>query len=1203
MRLKHIKLSGFKSFVDSTTVAFPSAMSAVVGPNGCGKSNVIDAVRWVLGESSARNLRGDAMTDVIFNGAAQRKPVSQAMVELLFSNTQGRLQGSLADRSEIAIKRVVTRDGQSHYFLNGSKCRRRDITDVFLGTGLGPRSYAIIEQGMISRLIESKPHELRVFLEEAAGISRYKERRRETELRMQHTRDNLVRLNDVREELGRQLSKLQRQVSTAKRYTELKAQERQLQHELLVLQWQADAAQLQQVQQQATHCQLHLDAMGTEQTQALRQQTVLQNQLEQAKRQLHDTTQQFYLLSNDITRLDQQHQHAQQQQRQLQQQLQQLEQEYTELSHQCHTGALELTALTKSLDEAEQAESLQLAQAEQSAEALAQEQQQLHTLQQHIHRIEQLELQQRQQWHSMQQQVQRAQAAVLQCQTQQQQWREQLRSLDMPTAEAALCSAQATLADTQEQLSASEITWRTEQQQLAEQRLAQQELQLQWHRDELELQHLQKQISSLRLAHQEAAAALPLLAEPSIPPRWATAIAVVLGGLSAAKVLTEAPSHSMLSSIPTDFANSCDEAHQAKRDPQIAAMTCTAMTSTAMTATDYAWVWPHGQDSSSAMGDVLGYVAPNAIDVPPHSPTIDLPTLAQLCPGHYWPDYFATVFAAPTDAQARLWQPHLAIGQSIITPDGTWFGVNWQLAPRPANNALPAQIATQLAEVEAQAAAITQRMQVTETSLTQLSQALQQSVAMQDRLELQHQSARSAHQQAMTAVEVAHTTLTQRGLQQQQWAAQLRQVEQQLPALELALSQAQAQLEQLSELDADTSDEKMQLQQQRDRRQHAVQTAQLQWQHQQQQLQHATHARAELQRRQHTLQLTFNQAQIRQGQCQQQLHALRANADALAEQAQPELQLKLSQLLQAQQQAERAKQAAAAEEDALSAALRQCTHDIQHHQQKIEPLLQQQQRLVQQIAALEAQLRQYQQQLQQAGADINALHAGLASTADIGTWQQRLTQTSAAVAALGAVNLAALDEFAQLQQREQYLQQQHDDLAAALSTLESAIRKIDRETRQTFRQTFDAVNADLQDLFPKVFGGGSAALELTGDDVLEAGVTIMAQPPGKKNSTIHLLSGGEKALTALSLVFSIFRLNPAPFCLLDEVDAPLDDANVGRFCNLVREMSQRVQFVYISHNKIAMEMATQLIGVTMQEPGVSRIVAVDVEDAVKLANA
>ena len=1166
MRLKHIKLSGFKSFVDSTTVAFPSAMSAVVGPNGCGKSNVIDAVRWVLGESSAKNLRGDAMTDVIFNGAAQRKPVSQAMVELLFSNTQGRLQGSLADRSEIAIKRVVTRDGQSHYFLNGSKCRRRDITDVFLGTGLGPRSYAIIEQGMISRLIESKPQELRIFLEEAAGISRYKERRRETELRMQHTRDNLVRLNDVREELSRQLSKLQRQVATAKRYTELKAQERQLQHELLVLQWQADAAQLQQLQQQATHCQLHLDAMGTEQTHALRQQTVLQNQLEQAKRQLHDTTQQFYLLSNDITRLDQQHQHAQQQQRQLQHQLQQLEQDYADLTHQCHHGALELTTLARSLDEAAQAESLQLAQAEQSADALAQEQQQLQTLQQHIHRIEQLELQQRQQWQTMQQQLQRAQAAVLQCQTQQQQWREQLRSLDLPAAETALLSAQVRQAEAQLQLNACETAWRVQQQQLAELRLAQQELQLQWHRDELELQHLQKHISALRQAHHDASAALPLLADPAIPPQWSTAIAVVLGSLAAAKVLRGAPSHTM-------------------------------------TEPEYAWVWPHDQTSSAAMSEASDNSARDAIDVRPDPTAIDLPTLAQLCAGHYWPDYFATVFAAPTAEQARLWQPQLAIGQSIITPDGRWFGVNWQLAPRPTNHRLPALIATQLADVEAQAATIQQQMQATDTSLAQLAQALQQSLASQDELEVQRQSTLSDQQQAITAVEVAQTTLSQRRLQQQQWTAQLHQVEQQLPALELALSQAQAQLEQLSELDADTTDEKMQLQQQRDRQQQAVQTAQLQWQHQQQQLQQATSAHAELQRRQHTQQLTVNQAQRRHAQCQQQLQQLRANAATLAEQAQPELQLKLNQLLQAQQQAERAKQAAAAEEDALSAALRQCTHDIQHHQQKIEPLQQQLQHLGQQMAALEAQLRHYQQQLQHANADINSLQADLPSDADISRWQQRLAQTSAAVAALGAVNLAALEEFAQLQQREQYLQQQHDDLAAALTTLESAIRKIDRETRQTFRQTFDAVNADLQDLFPKVFGGGRAALELTGDDVLEAGVTIMAQPPGKKNSTIHLLSGGEKALTALSLVFSIFRLNPAPFCLLDEVDAPLDDANVGRFCNLVREMSQHVQFIYISHNKIAMEMATQLIGVTMQEPGVSRIVAVDVEDAVKLANA
>jgi len=259
MRLKSISLAGFKSFVDPTRVTLPSNMCAVVGPNGCGKSNIIDAVRWVMGESSAKTLRGESMTDVIFNGTTHRQPVGQASIELLFDNSTGKVGGEYAAYNEISVRRVVSREGASDYFLNGNKCRRRDITDLFLGTGLGPRSYAIIEQGMISRLIESRPEDLRVYIEEAAGISKYKERRRETENRMQRTLDNLDRLTDLREELERNLSHLKRQAQAAERFGEYKEQERELKAQLLVLQRRVQSTV-------ATRAQREIDDFATERT-------------------------------------------------------------------------------------------------------------------------------------------------------------------------------------------------------------------------------------------------------------------------------------------------------------------------------------------------------------------------------------------------------------------------------------------------------------------------------------------------------------------------------------------------------------------------------------------------------------------------------------------------------------------------------------------------------------------------------------------------------------------------------------------------------------------------------------------------------------------------------------------------------------------------------------------------------------------------
>lgn len=1135
MRLKQIKLAGFKSFVDPTTVPFPQAMTAIVGPNGCGKSNVIDAVRWVLGESSAKNLRGDAMTDVIFNGSAQRKPVSQASVELVFENTQGRLAGNLADRSEIAIKRVVTRDAQSLYFLNGSKCRRRDITDIFLGTGLGPRSYAIIEQGMISRLIESKPQELRVFIEEAAGISRYKERRRETENRIKHTRDNLDRLTDVREELGKNIDKLKRQAATAQRYKELKAQERTLRAQLTTIKWLGFNDTLNKLEQQLREQETELQKYQAAQAGDERVLTELREQANTARQQQEQCQQQYYQLGNRISALEQQIVGQSQQQQLLTQQIQQKQlslagfheqqqqeqQQRAELEAQLEELIPELLVLTEQQEEL-QAQLLDAT--EQAAEAQLNWQD---WQQQHYQRREQLQQWRLQLQHWAQQQHQLA--------AQQHKLTEQLARLEPEQAEQELALAEAGHHELAEQVAAlqleqAELTAALAQQQQLSAQATQQRQQWQNQQQVLRIEHQ-------RLSHsqQQTNTSGPLLAEQlQIADGWALAVTLALGALQQAELA----------------------AH----------------------------------DEGKAL-----YVTAAAGDN-----TAPANTLASVVRSGMYPDYFRQILLAADEAQALTMLAQLKPGQSVICAQGKWFGANWgqqsQVSltdSRLLRQERLQQLGQELAEVEqelaAAAAAEQQQLELQQQAQQQLSQLNAALSSQQQTLQQQH-TVVQLKQQALQQVKQQSTQLQQQlaelQLQQQALAASAEQTELQLAEAEQEYQQALTQEQQL---------------QQRQQQARALEET-LRQQLQQRQGQHS-------------------QLQMQQRLCQQQLQSVELNLSRAALQQQQwleqlaELQLQLDEQQDPALQLQEELQATLLQRSDAEQALTSANQQLATIQQQIRELEQGQSGITQRLSSQQKALENLRldaegyrirannmlELLREQQVNMKQVLAELPAGADEAQWQQQLDKTVEAVSRLGAINLAAIEEYEQQAERKAYLDAQHQDLTSALETLETAIRKIDRETRQRFKETFEQVNDGLKQLFPKVFGGGSAYLDLTDDDLLETGVSIMARPPGKKNSTIHLLSGGEKALTALSLVFSIFRLNPAPFCMLDEVDAPLDDANVGRFCNLVREMSDTVQFIYISHNKIAMEMAAQLMGVTMQEPGVSRVVAVDVDDAVKLA--
>lgn len=1133
MRLKQIKLAGFKSFVDPTQVAFPAAMTAVVGPNGCGKSNVIDAVRWVLGESSAKNLRGDAMTDVIFNGSTQRKPVSQASVELMFENTQGRLQGTLADRSEIAIKRLVTRDGQSNYFLNGTKCRRRDITDIFLGTGLGPRSYAIIEQGMISRLIESKPADLRIFIEEAAGISKYKERRRETENRIKHTRENLDRLSDVREELGKNLDKLKRQAAAAARFKELKAQERKLKAELACVKWLHFHGLLQKTELDIEHKLTEIEQFQAAQSGDQLLVLQLKEQQQDLRAEQQQVQQQYYQVGNQITRLEQQQLHQRQRRQSLTDELRSLQLTLQEADSYMAQQREQLAELEFQLEQAapdaelkqEQFESLS-EQAEMAQEQLLQAQTALQQWQQQFFALQQQQQQnQLKAQHSQQQQQQ-----LLNRISQLQQELAQLNAVaDSKAAEQLLTKQHETqqqLELLQQQSSEAEQGYQDLQQ--AQQQHKQQQLVRQ-----SELKQLKNQQDKLsQIQRQVNQQQQQLLKQLEIEPQWARAVSLVLGEL---------------------------------------------------------------QHAVMEQGTEQSYVAPTQL-------TAKAGTLAAVIRSGLYPDPFHSVLLADSIEQARALQQQLEPQQSVICPQGIWLGSNWQLVPGQA----------------ASDNYLTRQQQLLE--LAEQIQQLEQQIAEQQQLEVrfdaelttsrqQWQHSQQQLQQTKEQLQKISTDLLllqqQQQLQQQrrlQASSELTAQQQDFELLSLQLDELEQQSEALDEQYQAQKAKEWQLQQQQTQSQQQYQQLKQQQDAVRQQLQ-----QLQLEQQSAQKQLSFSQQNLQRSQQQQQQLQQRFQLvqEQLAEVSEPDAEQheSLQLLLEQRAEVELLVQQKAEALHQLDDKLRQAE---QGHQGVAHLLTQKQKELADlQLSAEGYRVRANNmlEQLTELQVNFKELSETLPAEANEQEWQQQLEKTQDAVGRLGPINLAAIEEFEQQDERKQYLDAQHQDLVSALETLETAIRKIDRETRQKFKETFEQVNDGLQTLFPKVFGGGSAYLDLTEEDLLETGVTIMARPPGKKNSTIHLLSGGEKALTALSLVFSIFRLNPAPFCMLDEVDAPLDDANVGRFCNLVREMSETVQFIYISHNKIAMEMAAQLMGVTMQEPGVSRVVAVDVEDAVKMAQA
>jgi chromosome segregation protein len=1167
MRLQAIKLAGFKSFVDATTVPFPNNLCAVVGPNGCGKSNIIDAIRWVMGEGSAKNLRGESMTDVIFNGASTRKPVGQATIELLFDNSAGRLTGEYAAYSEISIKRQVSRDGQSSYFLNSVKCRRKDITDIFLGTGLGPRSYSIIEQGMISQLIEAKPEELRVYLEEAAGISKYKERRKETERRIAHTRDNLDRLTDLREELERQIHHLERQAKNAERYTEFKKEEREVSAQLSALRWQNLDQKAGVQQQQIDQFEIELQARISDQRRVEADIVALRDQLISSNDALAAVQQRFYDEGTEIARIEESIQYQSERARTLADSLRQTDQERTETA--ASLGSDE--ALIRDL--AEQLERLAPEQAALSDSEIASKDQ-LEMAEHHV-----AELQQR--WDQFTSEaakvaqageIEQSKIALLEDSLQRLNQRlkavgdDKTRLSEQAVAEE-IGPLEAMIETQEEQVGRIQSEFDGLASQLQSQRVQNEQLSRTLNEQRSEMQHLAGRRASLDALQQAA------LGQAGDDTAWVSEQGLESALRVGESLEVEAGWEEAVEAVLGDALQGILVSNLRELSPAVARLTQGSITLLGMSGTHAPVVQGEARVSLAAK----------------------IQSSAELSA------WLSHVFVAEDLEDALSLAENLAPDESVVTRDGLWMGASWiRVSADKDVTAGVLQRQKELTSLIAQIEALETLIDTTDEELA--AGAINLTVLEQDRDALQ---SRLAEQQR--AYGETRARLTAKRIQAEQIASELERADREITHSQAQLETDSVQLQAARSRLGGAMDEmegveatRAELAEQR----HSAQQALVTLRQQAQADRDANHQLA-LRTQNLTAQLTatgqaITRLSARQTSLLERKQTLEADIAALAEPT-TELQANLQERLQTRQGIEAELLAGRQVAQKIEFDIRSNESQRALFEEGVDQVRGQLEKARLEFQTLDVKRSTIEDLLKEAGAVLQDVISAMPEDADIPVWETELTKIENRIQRLGAINLAAIEEYKVQAERKAYLDAQNDDLEKALDTLMMAIRKIDIETRTRFKETFDLVNTKLQQLFPKLFGGGHAYLEMTGEDLLDTGVALMARPPGKRNSSIHLLSGGEKALTAIALVFSIFSLNPAPFCLLDEVDAPLDDANVMRYSELVKEMSRTVQFIYITHNKVAMEMAEQLMGVTMHEPGVSRLVSVDVEEAVAMS--
>ncbi len=1166
MRLSKIKLAGFKTFVDSTTIELPSNLVGIVGPNGCGKSNTIDAVRWVMGESSAKHLRGGSMSDVIFSGSSTRKPVGQASVELVFDNSDGSLGGEYARYAEISTRRQVTREGQSQYFLNGSRCRRRDITDIFLGTGLGPRSYAIIEQGMISRLIEAKPEEMRVYLEEAAGISKYKDRRKETETRIRNTRENLDRLNDIREEIEKQIERLKRQSTMAEKYKVLKAQERRHRAELLALGWRDLQFKMTSQEKTLREWELKLEAVNAESSALEAKLEIDRERHFEANEHFNKAQGHFYKLGADISRSEQAIQHAREARQRQQQELEQVTLAWREASQHIEQDRERHLILKEALMRNEP--EYQLLQEKQSQSALLLE----------VSEEKMAEWQLRWDTHNQQNnslkqtaEVERTRIDQYQkqiVQHQQRRVRIETEAAQLNLGELDLVLEQALAAEmlASDELVQRQTTYDDIQNTVSQQRAAVKQ-------SEASLTALRSTYQSLSAKHAALTAVQKAVLNQSSQvvtdwldqqklkssPRLATQINVAPGWEKAADVVLS----QSLNAILVDNLDSIIEA-------------------TTLPSGDMTLLEPSPQQAvSNGEPCLLDKITNSGVDLP----------------------WLADVYVVETLADALQKRASLKRHESVVCREGFWLGQNYlRVSGKEEGEQGLLEREQTLNALSTEQSIAEQQLEESEARHTEITQLLQASEEQREQLQA---ALNTCHRESVNKASQAKDQQMRQDQAQQrknQLSDELAELQEQIEQSSTDIEEGRLRYEEAIEQAEGVAEFGQQLQQEKAHFLAQLADGRLQEKHDREQHQKIAVQLEATRTELATIEQNMARMQSQLSHSSQQRESLEAvlnDADApITEQTQA-----LEALLNDRLSAEQALAATRELVETIGKNLRQSEQDRANEERKIADIRDKlgQEKLELQTSSVRAST--FSEQISETDFSRDELLDGLNDSITVNECETRVSKMTARINQLGPINLAAIDEYKEQVERQSHIETQHQDILDALETLENAIAKIDKETKARFKETFDQVNARIQVLFPRLFGGGQASLELTGDNLLDTGVSIMARPPGKRVSHIQLLSGGEKALTAVAMVFAFFELNPAPFCMLDEVDAPLDDANVGRFCDLVRDMSKHVQFIFITHNKTTMELSNHLMGVTMSEPGTSRLVSVDVQEAAKMANA
>jgi len=1167
MRLSKVKLAGFKSFVDPTVITFPSNLVGVVGPNGCGKSNVIDAVRWVMGESSASRLRGDSITDVIFKGSSSRKPVGAATVELIFDNTETTIEGQYAKYSEISIRRVVSRDSISNYYLNGVRCRRKDITGIFLGTGLGPRSYSIIEQGMISRMIEAKPEEMRVFIEEAAGISKYKERRKETSSRIGRTKENLDRLLDVIDEIEKQINHLKRQAKTAERYKRMREDERRFSADILAIRIRELNKNALEVEKIFMEKKVLLDSR-------LANQRKIEASIESQRLEHNEKTDSFnkvqanyYKVGSEISRLEQSIEYSLEIELRQKKELEQAIQNNSEIEDHISLDKEQIVDIENVLNTLEPS----IINANKS-ESIAK-----NSLNSAEHAI--------------------------------QMWQEKWN--DFKSKENEFTQ---TITVESNRLSDSESGLKI---------INEKQDRLKKEENSIDMEALKQKI-------------LLFTEEDKKNLSSKESLEKILNELN--QEITDLRKRS------NDLVVILDQRRNKVRAKEVELFKLTALQNAAygsQSDEDIKWLKTNGLSKNkriaqnitisngweiaveTVLGDYLEGLCVNGIqqgvevikglkvgrftminNVQTKQKTDfennSLASKVESAPDAIY-SLLENIMIADTLDQALDISENSKIKGSVITKNGVWMSMDWVKVFRGKDNIAAGILPREqnIRKLEKEIKQLVFDCNTSDKDLENIRKNLEKKELKKD--QIQNETVESGNNYLTTKGELDSLVnqLDQLNINQCNSIEEVNSLQAEKIALEAIIKKSRGNLEEakqsllkLESLSANIEGEKDKLYDELERVRSQYEADR----------KIAQEMIIQYESKKSTKQ---SAAQNLERMISQQKHFKTRKKEI-----QQQIELNKQPLLDSKNILEEQLSEKIISEKELSNA-RVIVETIENELKASDQARLEKERAVndarvgldeskEESQIIKIRREGLDEQLIQTDFNYEELLDEMSDSATLDNFNEQLEKVSLKINRLGPINLAAIDELKTNSERKEYLDSQMEDLNSALSTLESAIRKIDRETRSRFRETFNQVNSGFEKLFPKLFGGGQAYMELIGDDLLSAGVSVMARPPGKRNSTINLLSGGEKALTAVALVFAIFELNPSPFCMLDEVDAPLDDTNVNRFCEIVREMSSKVQFIFITHNKATMELARQLSGVTMQEPGVSRLVSVDLDEAVKM---